>query len=171
MTLAPEAREVVSLLQPPLPSPGDNSIRVEVDDRHEGEVHAPNANNHCNYYSRGGQSATVFISRSLDYDAVERVFHADNGAFTAAMAVGAPDATSDRGVTNPRPGCPTPGAVGRRTGWNSIMPTPQICESNSRLQHPVSRIVGVHYADWNFGNKYGNDSDVIRQQVLQFQFG
>jgi hypothetical protein len=92
VTLAPDTREVVSLLQPPLPAQGDSSIRVEVDNRHEGEVHAPNANNHCNNYSHGGQAATVFISRSLDYDAVEHVFHANNGAFTPAMAVGAPDA-------------------------------------------------------------------------------
>ena len=90
--LEPGAREVVSLLQPPLPVQGDGSIRVEVDNRHEGEVRAPNANNHCSYYTRGGQAATVFISRSLDFDAVERLFNANRGAFTAAMAIGAPDA-------------------------------------------------------------------------------
>jgi hypothetical protein len=92
VTIAPESSQVVSLLQPPLPAQGDNSIRVEVDNRDEGEVRAPNANNHCNYYSRGGQAATVFISRSLDFDADERVFQANHGAFTAAMAIGAPDA-------------------------------------------------------------------------------
>ena len=92
VTLAPDAREVVSLLQPPLPAQGDGSIRVEVDNHHEGEVRAPNANNHCNYYSGRGDQTTVFISRSLDYDAVEKLFHANSGAFTAAMAVGAPDA-------------------------------------------------------------------------------
>ena len=91
--LEPGARAVVSLLQPPLPSQGDSSIRVEVDNRHAGEIRAPNANSHCSYYTRGGQAATVFISRSLDYDAVERVFLANGGAFTAARAVGAPDAT------------------------------------------------------------------------------
>src|ERR1017187_10670508 len=80
VTLEPGAREVVSLLQPPLPAQGDGSIRVEVDNRREGVVRAPNANNHCNYYSRGGQAATVFISRSLDFDAVERVFQANHGA-------------------------------------------------------------------------------------------
>ena len=92
VTIAPESSQVVSLLQPPLPAQGDGSIRVEVDGRHGGEIHAPNANNHCNYYSRGGQSATVFISRNLDFDAVGREFQANHGAFTAAMAVGAPDA-------------------------------------------------------------------------------
>ncbi len=94
VTLAPESTEAVSLLQPPLPSQGDNSIHVEVDDGHEGEIHAPNSNNHCNTYSRGsGMSATVFISRSLDDNAVEHLFHANQGAFTAAMAVGPPDAS------------------------------------------------------------------------------
>jgi hypothetical protein len=90
--LEPEAREIVSLLQPPLPANGDGQIRVAVDGRHEGEVRAPNANGHCNSNSRGEQ-ATVLISRSLDFDAVERVFQANRGAFTAAMAIGAPDAT------------------------------------------------------------------------------
>ena len=90
--LEPEARAVVSLLQPPLPANGDGQIRVEVDGRHEGEIRAPNANNHCNFNSRGGRMATVFVSRSLDYDAMERVFHANQGGFTAAMATGAPDA-------------------------------------------------------------------------------
>ena len=95
VTLAPESSQVVSLLQPPLPSQGDSSIRVEVDDGHEGEIRAPNANNHCSYYSRrgGGQSGTVFISRSLDDNAVEHLFHANQGSFTAGMAIGAPDAS------------------------------------------------------------------------------
>lgn len=92
VTLAPATREVVSLLQPPLPAQGDSSIRVEVDGQSEGAIRAPNGNNHCSYYSRGGKAATVFISRSLDFDAVEHVFQANRAAFTAVMAVGAPDA-------------------------------------------------------------------------------
>jgi hypothetical protein len=116
VTLAPDAREVVSLLQPPLPAQGDSSIRVEVDNRHEGEVRAPNANNHCNYYSRGGQAATVFISRSLDYDAVERVFHANRGAFTPAMAVGAPDSSAGRGGYRPTTWMPDT-RRGSQTNW------------------------------------------------------
>ncbi len=119
--LAPEVREVVSLLQPPLPAQGDSSIRVEVDNRHEGEIHAPNANNHCNFYSRGGQAATVFISRSLDYDAVEarisseprRVHSGDGHRSAGCHHVGA--------VISRRPGCQIRGAAGRQTGWNWIM--------------------------------------------------
>ena len=94
VTLGPDRLRSVSLLQPPFPSEGDSSIHVDVDDGHDGEVRAPNANNHCNYYSRGGRlSGTVFISRNVDDDAIEHLFHASQGAFTAAMAVGAPDST------------------------------------------------------------------------------
>ena len=96
--LPPDAREIISLLQPPLPAQGDGQIRVNIDGRREGEVRAPNANNHCNFgysYGRNNQ-AVVFVSRSLDFDAVGKVFNSGRGgggAFTAAMAVGAPDAT------------------------------------------------------------------------------
>jgi hypothetical protein len=95
--LEPEAQVVVDLLQPPLPAQGDSVIGVEIDGHHEGEVHAPNANNHCSYYyggyGSGGKNATVFLSRTLDYDAVEKVFNASSGGFTAAKAIGAPDAS------------------------------------------------------------------------------
>lgn len=130
VSLGPGARELVSLLQPPLPAQGDGSIRVEVDGRHEGEVRAPNANNHCNYYSRGGgQMATVFISRSLDFDAVGRVFQAGRGAFTAVMAVGPPDATG----TGYQPNSWMPDTRGfGRTNWLELdYATPQIVEKIS----------------------------------------
>ena len=91
VTLTPGARAIVPLLQPPLPANGDNSIRVEVDNREAGTVRAPNANNHMSRYNRGGPPV-VFISRSLDSEAVERVFNANRGGFTPAMAIGAADA-------------------------------------------------------------------------------
>ena len=114
VSLPPEAREVVALLQPPLPAQGDGSIRVEVDGHREGTVRAPNANNHCNAYARGGQIATVLVSRSLDFDAVARVFQSNVGAFTASKAVGPPDAGGSGGQLN----CwmPDPGP-GRATNW------------------------------------------------------
>jgi len=93
VSLAPGTKNVVTLLQPPLPLQGDGSIGVVVDGRHEGEVHAPNANDHCSFYSRGGQQAAVLVSRSLDYDATSHAFEANAGAFSAAKAVGAPDAS------------------------------------------------------------------------------
>ena len=130
VTLAPDAREVVSLLQPPLPAQGDSSIRVEVDNRHEGEVRAPNANNHCNNYSRGGRVATVFISRSLDYDAVQRVFQASSGAFTAAKAVGAPDASASGGRGGYQPTTWMPDTRrGNQTNWLELdYATPQTAD-------------------------------------------
>jgi hypothetical protein len=100
VSLPAGAREVVPLLQPPLPVRGDGSIRVIVDGHHEGEVRAPNAHNHCNYYTRGGgQMATVLVSRSLDYDAVAHLFEsataaAATGRFTADKAIGPPDAVA-----------------------------------------------------------------------------
>ena len=134
VTLGPDAREVVSLLQPPLPAQGDNSIRVEVDHRHGGEVRAPNANNHCNYNSRGGLAATVLVSRSLDYDAVERVFHANHGAFTAAMAVGPPDASG--GGYQPSTWMPDTRHSGQ-TNWLELDYKPQPVDKIS-IYKPVS---------------------------------
>lgn len=96
VTLTPGARAVVPLLQPPLPANGDGSIRVEVDHREAGTVRAPNGNNHMAGYNRSSQPV-VFISRSLDAEAVERVFNANRGGFTATMATGAPDASGSGG--------------------------------------------------------------------------
>ncbi len=124
VSLPPEAREVVSLLQPPLPARGDSSIRVEVDDRQEGEVRAPNANSHCNYYGHGGEIATVFISRSLDYDAATHVFQATSAAFTAAKATGPPDASSgSRGRFQPNCWMPDTRSYGH-TNWLELDYTP-----------------------------------------------
>jgi hypothetical protein len=147
VSLAPGAREVVSLMQPPLPAQGDGSIGVEVDGQREGEIRAPNANNHCNLYSRSANMATVFISRSLDFDAAERVFQATHGAFTASMAVGPPDAAG-RGY---QPNCwmPDPRTYGR-TNWLELdYATPQTVTSVTiySTQSPFSsgtlEVVGI----------------------------
>jgi len=101
VTVGANASQVVTLLQPPLPSRGDSMIRVEVDNRHEGEVHCPNANSHCNYYWRGGnQSAAVFVSRNLNFNSVERVYRAKL-PFSAVMAVGPPDVGSPQNAWIP----------------------------------------------------------------------
>jgi hypothetical protein len=122
------AREIVSLLQPPLPAQGDGQIRVEVDGRHEGEVRAPNANNHCNNYSGRGGQATVFISRSLNFDEVEKMFHANSGAFTASKAVGAPDASAGRSGGGYQPTSWMPDTRrGGQTNWLELdYATPQL---------------------------------------------
>ncbi|MGA2243730.1 MAG: hypothetical protein ABSH48_01925 [Verrucomicrobiota bacterium] len=129
-SVAPDSREVVSLLLPPLPAQGDGSIRVEVDGWQEGEVRAPNANNHCNFPWRGagGLMANVLVSRSLDYDAVSRVFQAGGGAFTAAKAVGPPDA----GGSGYQPNCWMPDA--RRHGVTNWL------ELDYAAPQPVSRV-------------------------------
>ena len=138
-SVAPDTREVVSLLQPPLPAQGDSGIRVEVDGWHEGEVHAPNANNHCNYSWRGGGlMANVLVSRSFDFDAVSRLFQANSGAFTAAKAVGPPDA----GGAGYQPNCWMPDT--RRHGASNWLEldyaTPQAANRVvvSESQPPVS---------------------------------
>lgn len=122
--LGPDAHEIVSLLQPPLPTPGDGSIRVEVDNWHEGEIRAPNANNHCNDYRGSDPGSAVFISRSLDYDAIDRVFRAERTAFTAQMAVGPPDAGAGGGW-QPNSWMPDSRYHGQ-TNWLELdYPTPQ----------------------------------------------
>lgn len=114
VTLAPESLQTVSLLRPPVPSRGDGSIRVEVDDGHAGEIHAPNANSHCDFYSGSDASSTVFLSRSLNDSAVEHLFNANQSAFSAAMAVGPPDAPA--AGFQPTAWMPDP-SVPHQTNW------------------------------------------------------
>ncbi|HEY1789385.1 MAG TPA: hypothetical protein VGJ73_14595 [Verrucomicrobiae bacterium] len=133
VTLAPESLQTVSLLRPPLPSRGDGSIRVEVDDGHEGKIPAPNANSHCDYYSSGDQTATVFTSRGVNDNAVEHLFNANQSAFTAAMAVGPPDAPAPgMQPTTWMPDTTSMGRPYRPTNWLDLdYATPQ----------PVDKIV------------------------------
>lgn len=138
VTLAPGARAVVPLWQPPLPANGDSSIRVEVDHRLAGNVHAPNADNHMDRYGREGLSV-LFISRGLDSEAVERAFNANRGGFTAAMAVGAPDADSSGGY-QPKAWMPDTRQF-RNTNWLELdYATPQTVDKISiyNTQPPAS---------------------------------
>jgi hypothetical protein len=147
ITLAPESLQTVSLLRPPLPCRGDGSIRVEVDDGHEGQIRAPNAGNHCDFYSTSDESATVFISRSLDDSAVEHLFNASQSAFTAAMAVGPPDAPAS-GI-QPTTWMPDPRLI-RQTNWIELdYATPQPVDTivvyntqSRRLQGSIT-LIGV----------------------------
>lgn len=102
VAMAPGAREVVSLYQPPLPMQGDSSIRVDVDGSKEGLIHAPNGNNHCSAYMNGQHPAIVFVSRTLVFDEIQRAFEAQNkpGGFTADMATGPPDVGAGGGLFN-----------------------------------------------------------------------
>jgi hypothetical protein len=68
---------------------GNNAIRVEVDGRHEGRSPRAQRQQSLQLQFRNQQMGAVFISRSLDYDAVSNVFQATAAApFTAAMATG-----------------------------------------------------------------------------------
>src|SRR5258705_5913970 len=94
ITLAPGARIIVPLLQPPLPANGDGMMRVQIDGVGvPNSIRLPNANNHINANRSygGGSSSVAFISRNLDYDAAARVLNSGRGQFTAAMATDAPD--------------------------------------------------------------------------------
>ncbi|HTV43554.1 MAG TPA: hypothetical protein VMF08_23525 [Candidatus Sulfotelmatobacter sp.] len=137
VTLAPESLQTVSLLRPPLPTRGDGSIRVEVDDGHEGDIHAPNAGSHCDYYARSDLPATVFISRSLDDNAIEHLFNANQTAFTPAMATGPPDATG--GGSQPTTWMPDT-RLYRQTNWLELdYATPQLVNKivvyNGQFRH------------------------------------
>ena len=149
------AREVISLLLPPLPAQGDGSIRVEVDGHHEGEIHAPNGNLHCNSYNGRGQTATVFVSRNLDYDSVERLFQANSGAFTASKATGVPDVSGYGNQVN----CWVPDTHSYgRTNWLELdYATPQkvdrltVYNARSPTRFPASSgLMGV--SDTNMAN-------------------
>lgn len=147
VTLPPESLQTVSLMEPPLPSQGDDSIRVEVEDGHIGTIHAPNANSHCSEYYREQQTATVFISRSLDDNAVEHLFNANQVAFTASMATGAPDASS----TGPQPTTWMPDARQYgNTNWLELdYATPQtvnkisVYETQSQSLHGTITLIGT----------------------------
>jgi len=178
VTLAPDAREVVSLLQPPLAAPGDGSIRVEVDGHREGMVRAPNANSHCGRYSRGGPTATILVSRSLDFDALARLFQSPATAFMAAKAVGPPDAGGSGGY---QPNCwmPDP-SLGRTTNWLELdYATPQIVNQIAiyQTQSPVTdgwiKLVGVSGAtvamiDMSAGlTRYGSPDSMAEYNLPQ----
>lgn len=141
VTLAPEARETVSLLQPPLPVRGDSLIRVEVDGDDAGVVNAPNANNHC---SSWGDSVlpVAFVSRTLDFNRFESIYRKHSTAFTAAMAVGAPDARRgiDGNTWMPATG-PVPVSGRRRTGrWRSPASSVEWLELDYATAQEVQRI-------------------------------
>jgi hypothetical protein len=133
VTLAPGAREIISLLQPPLPISGDSQIRLAVDNHFEGYIHAPNANNHISAYNRSG-SSVVFISRSLDSEAVEHVFNARHGVFTATMAVGAPDAGT--GGFQPNAWMPDTRRYGD-TNWLELDYAPPLPANNIIIYSPM----------------------------------
>jgi hypothetical protein len=133
--VAPGAIKIVSLLQPPLPLNGDNRIRVEVDHGEGGEITAPR-NAHCQFspFNRN-IIPNIFISRSLDFDAVEGIFNHDLRAFTAEMAVGMPDSGGTTG-RNPNAWMPDTRAPGA-TNWLELDFTPSLPGETLDIYHTI----------------------------------
>lgn len=122
VTVAPKARALVPLWQPALPVTGNGQMRVVVDGDNDGAIALPDAARHqVGSYSRGypygggGPMAptTVLVSRSLNFDEMNRAFNAsiniaDN---SAKMAAGSPNAGGRRGIV-PTAWTPDPGSSG-----------------------------------------------------------
>jgi hypothetical protein len=138
VTLTPGVEQVVSLLQPPLPGNGDSQIRVSVDGRDEGVTRLPNANQHCAYRGYGSaMTATAFLSRNVDADAVERMLNGgtgDNDAYTADKATGPPDAF---GAAPANVWMPDARVFGK-TNWLELVYTPPIAATQLSIYNSQS---------------------------------
>ncbi|HEU5123181.1 MAG TPA: hypothetical protein VFW05_03855 [Verrucomicrobiae bacterium] len=98
VSLAPQTHALVPIWQPPLPQNGSSQMRVIVDGENVGNLSIP-GNSHMNSYGRGGLiPATVFVSRSLNFDDLNRALQMESGAFSAAMATGPNDSGRHRGT-------------------------------------------------------------------------
>jgi hypothetical protein len=125
--IGPASRAMVPLWQPPLPINGNNQLRVFVDDDEAGILNLPNPTIHMNGggmamsrrgypYGYGGSATTptaILVSRSLNYDDMNRVFNAKAGVsdYSAQMATGAPDSASRSGFV-PTAWMPAPSVSG-----------------------------------------------------------
>lgn len=123
ISIGPEQRALVPILQPPLPMNGDNQVRVMVDDDEVGQFNLPDPARHIAMggyayraaYGGGsaGPQAAILVSRSLNFDDMNRAFNAKAGAadYSAQMASGPPDSPS-RGGYVPTAWMPAPGSAG-----------------------------------------------------------
>ncbi len=101
VSLAPGTSVQVPIWQPPLPLNGSAAIKVIVDGEAVGEVSTPSLS-HMNrshgHYSGALLPAVILVSRSLNYDELNRVLKAQNDGYQASMAVGAPTSMRTRGM-------------------------------------------------------------------------
>ncbi len=98
VSLAPGARALVPIWQPPLPQNGNGQLRVVVDGEPPESISLP-GNSHVNRSGGGALiPATVLVSRTLDFDDLTRALKLENDAFSATMAVGPRDSGSRRGL-------------------------------------------------------------------------
>jgi hypothetical protein len=103
VSLAPSTRSVVPLWQPPLPATGDNMIRVLVDGDEAGVVNAMDISRHMinsgMHYGGGGVTATILVSRNLNYDDLDHLLKSGGArGLTADKATGMPDSGGRRGL-------------------------------------------------------------------------
>jgi hypothetical protein len=161
--LEPGAREVVSLLQPPLPAQGDGSIRVEVDNRREGEVRAPNANNHCNYYSRGAggdgarQPQPGFRRGRASVSGEPRGVHGGDGDWSAGcQRRRLPAHNLDAGHA-----ARWPELAGAR------LRDAATSNEHHGLQHAIANLRRLDHTNRHFGNQSRQHCDVVRQKQFQ----
>lgn len=101
VSVAPGARVVVPLWQPPLPQNGNNSLRVVVDNERPELVSYPSISHLGQPGSRyGGPTipATVLVSRGVNYDDLNRSLKGVRVGLLAEMAAGPPDSRSRRGL-------------------------------------------------------------------------
>lgn len=119
VSIGPEQRALVPILQPPLPITGDNQVRVLVDDDEVGVFNLPDParhlamNSYAYRYGGGGSpgpQTAMLVSRSLNFDDMNRAFSVKGGApdYSAQMAAGPPDSPS-RGGYVPTAWMPAPG--------------------------------------------------------------
>ena len=127
ISVGPEQRALVPMWQPPLPITGNNQMRVLVDNDEEGALNLPDPTRHMsmNAYTGGGYpyrpsyggtpgaQTAVLVSRSLNFDEMNRAFNAKLGVtdYSAQMAAGPPDSTA-RGGFVPTSWMPAPSALG-----------------------------------------------------------
>jgi hypothetical protein len=126
VAIGPSASALVPLWQPPLPVNGNSQMRVLVDNDELGSLNLPDAARHATgggyshpgygYYRPGpgpGAPTTILVSRSLNFDELNRAFNSKAGAagYSAQMAAGAPD-SGGRFGTIPTAWAPDPSFSG-----------------------------------------------------------
>ncbi|HLP78256.1 MAG TPA: hypothetical protein VK327_15230, partial [Candidatus Paceibacterota bacterium] len=152
VALAPGARAVVPIWQPPLPQNGSGVMRIYVDDEDLGTMGMP-GNSHITRSGSGGMiPSTVLVSRSLNFDDLNNALKLENDAFSAAMATGPNDSGRRRGTVptawNPDSSAPGP-------HWLELDYDPPIKADRLQLYEtmgtpPISQVILTGVSGTNF---------------------
>jgi hypothetical protein len=107
VTLNPASRAMIPLWLPPLPASGNGLLRLEIDDFEPETVNLSAAHSHLPRYGYGPHygggpqpPSTVLVSRTLNYDELNRVFKRQTDDFSAAAATGPADASGRRSAAS-----------------------------------------------------------------------